>query len=121
MANYWVVRAGWDIQELVEEHSFVGVGWSEVGDFGGLSREGIKERVWATYPDNSPNQIGATAGQLSRFAHGIAVGDIVLTPIKSTRQVLIGKVTGGCQHNPSRETECLTNTSSGVAQDGCSP
>lgn len=112
MANYWVVRADRDIQELVEPRSLIGIGWSEVGDLGALSPEDIKGKVRATYPDDNPHQVSKSAGQLRRFAHEIEVSDIVLTPIKSTRQALIGKVTGHYQHNPSAETECLTNTRS---------
>lgn len=109
MAKYWVVRADWDIQELVETRSLVGIGWHEVGDFG-LSSEGIGEQVRATYPSARPGTIRQTIGQLRRFAHQIEVGDIVLTPIKATRQVLVGKVTGPYQHNPAAETDNLTNT-----------
>lgn len=112
MANYWVVRADRDIQELVEARSLIGIGWSEVGDLGALSPEDIKGKVRATYRGWSPNAIGASAGQLRRFAHEIEVGDIALTPIKSTRQALIGKVTGPYRHNPAAETECLANTRS---------
>lgn len=112
MANYWVVRADSDIQGLVEKRSLIGIGWSEVGDLGALSPEDIRGKVQATYHGWSPNTIGASAGQLRRFAHEIEVSDIVLTPIKSTRQALIGKVTGPYQHNPAAETECLTNTRS---------
>ena len=112
MANYWVVRAGRDIQELVEPRSLIGIGWSEVGDLGALSPEDIKGKVRATYPDDNAHQVSKSAGQLRRFSRDIAIDDIVLTPITSTRQALIGKVTGHYQHNPSAETECLTNTRS---------
>ena len=112
MANYWVVRAGRDIQELVEPRSLIGIGWSEVGDLGALSTEDIKGKVRATYPDDNPHQVSKSAGQLRRFSRDIAIDDIVLTPITSTRQALIGKVTGPYQHNPAAETECLTNTRS---------
>lgn len=110
MTKYWVVRADWDIQELVEPRSLVGIGWHEVGDFGALSSEEIREQVRATYSGASPGMIGQTVGQLRRFAHEIEIDDVVLTPITSTRQVLVGKVTGPCQHNPAAETDNLTNT-----------
>ena len=112
MANYWVVRADRDIQELVEPRSLIGIGWSKVGDLGALSPDDIKGKVRAAYPDDNSRQVGKSAGQLRRFAHDIATDDIVLTPITSTRQALIGKVTGPYRHNPAAETECLTNTRS---------
>ena len=110
MTKYWVVRADWDIQELVEPRSLVGIGWHEVGDFGALSSEEIRERVRATYSGASAGMIGQTVGQLRRFAHEIEIGDVVLTPIRATRQVLVGMVTGPCQHDPAAETDNLTNT-----------
>ena len=112
MANYWVVRAGGDIQGLVAERSLIGIGWSRVGDFGALSPEDIKVKVRDAYPDYNPHQVGKAAGQLRRFAHDIVIDDIVLTPIKSTRQALMGKVTGPYRHDPAAETECLANTRS---------
>lgn len=112
MTKYWVVRADSDIQALVEARSLVGIGWHEVGDFGALPPDEIREQVRATYPGDNPYQTGRSAGQLRRFAHEIEVGDIVLTPIKSTRQALIGKVAGPYQHNPAAETKSLTNTRS---------
>ena len=127
MANYWIVRAGGDIQEIVEERSLIGIGWSEVGDLGVLSPEDIKGKVRAAYPDDNPRQVGKAAGQLRRFSRDIAINDIVLTPIKSTCQALIGKVTGPYRHDPAAETECLTNTRSvewvrtNVLRDDLSP
>ena len=110
MAKYWVVRADWDIQELVEPRLLIGIGWHEVGDFGVLPPDEIRGRVRATYPDHSPNTIGASTGQLRRFAHEIEIGDVVLTPIRATRQALVGKVTGPYQHNPAAEIISFTNT-----------
>lgn len=127
MADFWVVRADRDIQELVEPRAFIGIGWIEVGDLGALSPEDIKGKVRAAYPDESPYWVGQTAGQLRRFSRDIAIDDIVLTPIKSTRQALIGKVAGPYRHDPAAETECLTNTRSvewirtNVLRDDLSP
>jgi restriction system protein len=38
--------------------------------------------------------------QLWAFRHGIAVGDLVVLPCKTTRQVAIGRVTGEYQYLP---------------------
>ena len=125
MANYWVVRAGEDIQTEVEKRSLVGIGWAKVGDLGALSREELNQRVGEEYPDDGPNARGQSAGQLWRFAHMIKVGDIVLTPIKATRTVLIGRVTGSYRHDLKQQGH-LANTRSvewlctGVSRDDLS-
>ena len=109
MPNYWVVRAGDDIQGEVESRSLIGIGWQDVGDFGALSLEQLKQKIFEAYPHQSPNKRGSIVGQLHRF-RGIDVGDIVLTPIKSTRQILIGRVTGPYRHDPQPERDRLANT-----------
>ena len=111
MPNYWVVRAGDDIQGEVESRSVVGIGWADVGDFGALSLEELKQKVIEAYPHHSAYKRGSIVGQLYRF-RVIDVDDIVLTPIKSTRQVLIGRVTGPYLHHSQPERDRLTNTRS---------
>ena len=113
MGSYWVVRAGDDIQDVVEERSLIGIGWPDVGDCSGLSREEVAQRVSEASSDDSSAQSRAKAvGQVYRFASEISEGDIVLTPIKSVRQVLIGRVTGAYVHNPKPELHHLSNTRS---------
>ena len=109
MPNYWVVRAGDDIQGEVESRSLIGIGWQDVGHFGALSLEQLKQRIFEAYPHRSPNKRGSIVGQLHRF-RGIDVGDIILTPIKSTRQILIGRVTGPYRHDSQPERDRLANT-----------
>ena len=105
MARYWVVRAGDEIQELVERDSFVGIsyGWTE--DLTDLSREEIRDKLEQYWPDAHPSQRNVTAGQLYRFASDIDKDDVVLTPIKATRRVLFGKVAGPYGFNPNAQLD----------------
>ncbi|MEE8074754.1 MAG: restriction endonuclease [Candidatus Binatia bacterium] len=95
--SIWVVRAG-DNNEIaneVEQSSAVAIGWREIGDLRSTkTREEIKARYRQAYPDHSEKHVISGASQLFRFAYEIAEGDLVLTPIKATREVLVGKIAG---------------------------
>ena len=110
MARCWMVRADQEIQEIVEERSFAGIGWKEVGDLTGLTREQVAARVEQCYPDYHPSRRYQTTGQLYRFASEIAKGDVVLTPIKATRRVLFGRVAGPYLFNPEPPLDHETHT-----------
>lgn len=103
--SLWVVRAG-DNNEIApeaEKSSAVAIGWSKVGDLRTTkTREETKARYRQAYPDHSEKLLISGASQLFRFAHEIAEGDLVLTPIKATREVLIGKIAGAYAFDPKR-------------------
>lgn len=99
MANpqVWVVRAGVnnEIASEVEKASVVAIGWAEMGNLAQLSsREDFKNCYRAKYPDDNEARVGIGAGQVYRFVKEIQTGDIVLTPIAVSREVLIGEVIG---------------------------
>lgn len=98
MTKYWVVRAGEDIQDIVERDGFIGIGFGgdALGDLSGLSREEIRPRVENARPDRAAGYYGRTAGQLWRFINEVEEGDCLLTPHKRTRNgnVRIGLVRG---------------------------
>ena len=104
MTKYWVVRAGWDIQDIVERDGFIGIGFGgdALGDLSGLSMEEIRPRV-----ENAPDRrdkkaryYTLAAGQLWRFINEIEEGDCLLTPHKRTRNVRIGLVRGAYEFKP---------------------
>lgn len=100
----WVVRAGNnnEIAQEVEERSAVAIGWAEVTNLpSSSSREDVKSIVRGVYPDFSEKAVITSAGQLFRFAYEMKEGDYVLTPIKATREVLIGFIIGPWQHDAS--------------------
>jgi restriction system protein len=63
-----------------------------VGNVEGLSRQQITELVAAAQPDKK--KVSGDAGNLYRFAYGIRVGDVVVSPDGATRELLLGTVTG---------------------------
>lgn len=112
MANpkLWVVHAPVEIADKVETDSLAAIGWSQMGDLGNLdARQKMKNKYHSVYPDDSEPKIWVGAGQLYRFAHVIQKGDSVLTPLKISREVLIGEVTSDYEFNPEAISERYPN------------
>ena len=105
MANpqVWVVRAGVynEIAGEVKKASVVAIGWSKMGNLMQLSnREDFKKCYRSKYPEDSGVKVGMGAGQVYRFVKEIQTGDIVITPIAVSREVLIGEVVGNYVFDP---------------------
>ena len=93
----WVVRAGVnnEIASEVEKASVVAIGWGEMGDLAQLNgRDDFESRHRSKYADDSEVKVGMGAGQVYRFVREIQSGDIVLTPLAVSREVLIREVVG---------------------------
>lgn len=82
--------------ERAQEESFICIGWTRIGD---LSRYASPQELRAAYekafPHKSAASVGASYMQVYRFAHEMEIGDPVVYPIKGSRDILIGKITGG--------------------------
>ena len=88
----WVVRADKPIAEKVEKAKLVAIGWSQMGDLKQFNtRQELKEKYRTVYAEND-NRVGIGAGQLFRFSKEISIGELVLTPLSASREVLIGKI-----------------------------
>lgn len=101
--NFWMVRAGergFRFEDF-KEKSVVCIGWKEVGNLAGLaSRETMKKKLAAVFPDWTPYELGGSAGQLYRFAHEIKDGETVITYDTASRVYLVGQVKGGYEYTP---------------------
>jgi len=104
MQNIWVVRAG-EGNEVVEEFQRLGVvgyGGAQMGDLKRLgSREAIAEKVHEVLP-SSKGAMANWAGQYWKISSQIQTGDYVLTPVKATREILIGKIMGDYEFSPEK-------------------
>ena len=97
----WVVRGGEDLKFLpwFESEDVVGIGWSELpGSPVGMSRQELAGMLRATYPDASPNTIANNTGQVWNFVNTIALGDLVVVPLKGSRSFRVGRVVGPAEH-----------------------
>ena len=93
----WGIHAGktGDAETLFAKRKVVALGWPETGDLTALkTRDEFKARVAETYPDMKPGAVPVNAGQLFRFIHEAAVGDIVAHLSKRDRQIHLGRITG---------------------------
>ena len=101
-ATSWVVRAGRGSQHAAkfEQLSVIALSFPTVPSIAGWPRQEAVERV-VELLDAPPAKALGYAGILYRFAHEIAVGDIVVTPDSERGQVLLGRVTGDYEYRES--------------------
>jgi restriction system protein len=101
----WMVRAdtGGRLFEDFKKHSFVGIGWHDMGNMGGLkAREDFSQAVAKAWPENKPMQVASAAGQAYRFVREIKIGDRILTYDPSERMYLLGTVDDDYRYEPDR-------------------
>jgi restriction system protein len=97
MRSAWQVRAGrgGEREQEAIDAGLVIVGWESVPDLAGpLTREDFRLQLLARYPGRSIHTVGNWTGQLWRFVHEMAEGDLVVMPLKTQRLFAIG-VLGG--------------------------
>ncbi|HJX84903.1 MAG TPA: restriction endonuclease [Candidatus Angelobacter sp.] len=105
----WIVRAGKQAEMMSEflSKGVIAVSWREVGNFEVKEdwpsfREEVKKHLPEGY---SGQRVGAAAGQLWAFIHGIQNGDYVVSPDKHARQVHVGVVAGEYKYDPGFDEE----------------
>jgi predicted Mrr-cat superfamily restriction endonuclease len=84
--------------ELFAEEGVVAVGWADVGDISGKSREEIKAFLIEEW-GQSEQEAAIGAASLLRFRDEIEVGDLVFAYKGRNAVALVGEVTGGYEFN----------------------
>lgn len=89
---------------LFLKSNIIAIGWSDMGDLNDIdaNRNAFKEKYTQVYPDAKKGSIATGAGMLYRFRHEMQVGDYVVFPSKSNREVNIGVVEGEYVYDPSQ-------------------
>lgn len=101
----WVIRAGrhGEREQWCLTHGAAGGGWSEVDSLTSCtSRDEVRALVDEAYPTESNGKRANWTGQLWALRN-IAVGDIVILPLKSSASIAIGTCTGGYHYEASDE------------------
>ena len=99
----WVVRAG--AQGEAEASNLAlgraSIGWSDVPDMSSVtSRDQLREIVDGLYPAASAQSHAVTTGQLWAFRSSIAVGDLVVMPLKTQPgMIALGRCTGAYRYD----------------------
>ncbi len=97
----WVIRSGrygerdtWALQ-----YGYSGGGWGDVPDLtSAVTREQVGAVVAEIFADTSAAVIANYTGQLWAMRGRVASGDLMVMPLKTTKQIAIGRVTGGYQY-----------------------
>ncbi len=101
MTKAWVIRSGkfGERDHVALETSLSGGGWEELPDLTPFTtREEIAEVVEKAYPGAKKGMIIAATGQLWALRSRIKPGDLLAMPLKTTRQIALGRVTTGYQY-----------------------
>ena len=87
---------------LFLQHSVIAIGWKQMGDLSLInnSRETFKESYINTYPASKKGAVANGAGMLYRFIHEVQIGDYVVFPSKTNREINIGVIEGDYQYVP---------------------
>ena len=103
----WLARAGsaGKYEQLALDEDLVAIGWGELDDLAGLSREQIAERIREHHPDAGKPKVANWAGQLNAFLHGMSPGDLVVLPLKARPMIAIGTIAGDYAYRPDLEPE----------------
>jgi predicted Mrr-cat superfamily restriction endonuclease len=96
----WLVRAGEESRHAARfaASSVIAVGWRNIDglrDLRGLSEADVLRLLRVAPTLSSPE---ADAGELLAFRDDIGVGDVVVTPDATQRDVLVGEVTGDYEY-----------------------
>jgi restriction system protein len=83
----------------------------KVGDLrGAKDRDAILKLLFLNSPDGSRKTLLNFAAQLNQFCNEMKIGDLVVVPLKTTRQMAIGKIVGDLtliDGRPSRKVNWL--------------
>lgn len=81
---------------LFLKENVIAIGWHEMGDLSLIEkdRDAFKAKYTEVYKDAKKGSIPTCAGMLYRFVNEAKVGDYVVFPSKSNREVNIGQITG---------------------------
>lgn len=101
MSTIWGIHTQDD--HLFLSNNVIAIGWGEFGDLRAVepTREAFKKHYEETYPDVKKGSIATSAGMLFRFAHEVQIGDYVVFPSKSNREINIGIIEGDYTYQPN--------------------
>lgn len=74
----------------------IAIGWKDIGNLSLIenSRDAFKTEYSRVYPDAKKGSIANGAGMLYRFAYDMSIGDYIVFPSKTNREINIGIVEG---------------------------
>ncbi len=101
MSAAWVIRSGryGERDDWAIANGYSGGGWKELPDLSPCTtRESVEKVIAQTYGTDSPGLVASYVGQTWALRHRIVPGDLLVLPMKTTRELAIGRVTSGYQY-----------------------
>lgn len=88
---------------LFLKENVIAIGWREMGDLSviGSTREAFKKKYTEVYADAKKGSISNGASMLYKFVYDIKVGDYVVFPSRSNREINIGQIIGEYTYDPN--------------------
>ena len=100
----WLTRSGkyGERDDWAVSTSVTPGGFGEVADLSQCrSLDDARQLAAEAYPEASKNAVGNYGAQLWALAGRMAVGDLVVLPLKATSQIAIGEITGDYRYDAS--------------------
>jgi restriction system protein len=112
MRRLWLVRLGrhgeQEAHALASNELLLGF---PTGDLSGAKdRDAVLETIKQALPDTKPNTLRNFAAQLNQFCNVMQIGDLVIVPFKTKRQIAVGEIAGPYTNKsgrPSRPVKWL--------------
>ena len=88
---------------LFLENAIIAIGWDEMGNLAELetNKESFKAKYSSIYPHSKKMSIASCVGVLTRFVLDMQIGDYVVFPSKSNREINIGQIVGDYYYEES--------------------
>ncbi|MDC0034847.1 restriction endonuclease [Chloroflexi bacterium] len=102
----WVFRAGLEDEYVntFRSNNVIGIYWNIEQDLALVNDwEELAEICRNAMGLTNPQSVGQNAGMVWRFAYGMKVDDLVLTHVRTTRSLMLGKIVGDYGFNRSAE------------------
>lgn len=104
MTRLWIVRLGkfGEREAKALESGELVTGWTIEDLSNAKSKQAILEALQRAEPQESPGTLQNWSAQLNQLCNSIEAGDLVVTPLKTTGQLALGRVVGGYQHTDGK-------------------
>ena len=85
--------------------NIIAIGWKEMGNLSAIdvTRDAFKGKYTQVYPNAKKGSIPTVVGMLYRFCHEVQIGDYVVFPSKSNREVNIGIIDGNYIYDSTQD------------------
>ncbi|HSK93625.1 MAG TPA: hypothetical protein VLA76_06160 [Candidatus Angelobacter sp.] len=104
----WVVKGGRGglREDRFLARSLIGIGWGEVGDLSTYpDRESLKAAYRGAFPSRSAAHVNTQAAQLWAFVAGMTIGDVVVLPFLTRREIAVGEIRGPYRWMPDGDPD----------------